>query len=118
MVLDIFICMLIISLLQTLTPYWWWIIIVPFIYGLIKIQSASKGLLVSIISSGLSWLFYCLYYLLFGNNNIIKKVAIMMKLNTPLLIIIIIALITILATGIAEYCGYCMRNLFKKTSIM
>lgn len=100
--------------LQLLTPFWWWIMMVPFLYGIVKARSGWKGFGVGMASAGLLWLFGSLYYWLTGGGTIAQRVAIMMKLGSPLLLIAAITLVAVLAGGFAGNSGYFLRTALRR----
>lgn len=110
MIIGIIICLATIFILQLLTPFWWWIIVIPFIYGVIKSESGLKGFGVGMISTGLLWLFGSLYYFLSGSSLIAKRVSIMMKLGHPLLLILITTLLAFLVGGFSGSSGYFLKR--------
>jgi len=100
--------------LQVLTPFWWWIMIVPFAYGAAAARSGARALSVGFISAGLLWLGSSLYFYFTGSRIIAGRISRMIGLGDPVLVILTTALAAALAAAISGYAGYAVRRLFHK----
>jgi hypothetical protein len=109
----ILICLLAILALQVLTPFWWWIMIVPFAYGAAAARSGGKAFLTGLAAAGILWLGASLYLFLTGSGLIAARMAAMFKLGDSRLLVLATGLVAALAAGLAGYSGYAVRRLFK-----
>ena len=110
----VLICLLTMLGLQLLTPYWWWVMIVPFAYGAAAARSGWKALGTGFSAAGLLWLGSSLYLYLVGSGLIATRMARMFGLRKSWLMIFITGLIAAVAAGVSGYAGYTVRALVKK----
>lgn len=101
-------CALIMLVLHLLTPYWWWVMIVPFAYGAAAAKSGWKAIRTGFFAAGLLWLGGSLYFFLTGSGIIAGRVAKMFGLGGSWLMIPVTALVA------AAFSGYAIRAIFKK----
>ncbi len=106
------ICIITIFILQMLTPFWWWIMVVPFGYFLLKGESAKLSFLKGMLSAGCVWIFSSLYFYTSGSQIIASRMAVMMQLPHAYLVILITTLIAAIAGGVAGLSGFFIRNVF------
>jgi hypothetical protein len=99
--------------LELLTPFWWWIMAVPFVYGATAAPKGGKAFLAGFISAGLLWLGGELYFFLAGSDLIAARVAAMFKVGDARLLMLAAGLVAALAAGLAGYAGYAVKRLFK-----
>ena len=100
--------------LQFLTPFWWWIMIVPFAYGAAAARSGWKAFRTGFFAAGLLWLGSSLYLYLVGSGLIAARMARMFGLGKSWLMVFVTALIAAVAAGVSGYAGYAVRALVKK----
>lgn len=112
--IAVLICLLVMLVLQILTPYWWWIMIVPFAYGATAAKSGGKAMRAGFLSAGLLWLGSSAYFLLTGSGIIAGRVAKMFGLPASWPIVLITALVAGIAAAFSGYAGYAVRCVFKK----
>ena len=110
----VLICLLATLGLQLLTPYWWWVMIVPFAYGAAAARSGWKAFRTGFFAAGLLWLGSSLFLYLTGSGIIATRMARMFGLGRSWLMIAATALVAALAAGLSGYAGYAVRGLFKK----
>jgi hypothetical protein len=108
-------CALVMLVLQVLTPFWWWVMIVPFVYGAAAAKSGWKALRTGLLSAGLLWLGAGLYLFLAGSRIIAERVAKMFGLGQSWLMVLVTALVAAVAAAVSGYAGYAVRALFKRT---
>jgi hypothetical protein len=114
MIVGIIGCILIMFFLQMATPFWWWIMVVPFVYGTALAPTALRGLAVGILSSGLLWTAGALFYFCSGGGIITGRMSAM--ISAPVwLIITAIILIGAVSGGLSALCGYYLRRSFQKS---
>lgn len=100
--------------LQILTGDWWWVMAVPFLYGLTFAGSGWRAIRDGFLSAGLLWLGSALFFYIAGSALIAKRMAGMFGLGFGWLMIIVTALVAGAAAALAGYAGYAVKGLFKK----
>ena len=100
--------------LQILTGDWWWVMAVPFLYGLTFGPSGWRAIRDGFLSAGMFWLGSALFFYIAGSALIAKRMAGMFGLGLGWLMIIVTALVAGLAAAFAGYAGYAVKALFKK----
>lgn len=110
MIRGIVICFVVILILNFLTPFWWWIMVVPCIYGIVRAHSGKKAFFVGMTSAGLVWLLGSLYYILTSAGIIAQRVATMMNIGSPYVLIVATTVIAMLASGCAGTSGYVVKK--------
>ena len=112
--MAVLICLLAMLVLHILTPFWWWLMIVPFAYGAAAAKSGGKALRTGFLSAGLLWLGSSVYFYLTGSGIITARVAKMFGLPASWPMMLITALIAGIAAAFSGYAGYAVRSVFKK----
>jgi hypothetical protein len=110
----VLVCAVIMLVLHLLTPYWWWVMIVPFAYGATA-KSGWKALRTGFLAAGLLWLGGGLYFFLTGSGIVAARMARMFGLVVSWLMIPVTALIAAIVAAFAGTAGYAIRKLFKNT---
>ena len=109
-------CALVMLVLQVLTPFWWWVMIVPFVSGAASARSGWKALRTGLLSAGLLWLGAGIYLFLAGSRIIAERVAKMFGLGQSWPMVLVTALVAAIAAAVSGYAGYAVRALFKRTA--
>ena len=91
--IAVLVCLLVMLGLQVLTPFWWWVMIVPFAYGAAAARSGGKAMRTGFVSAGLLWLGASVYLFLTGSGIITERVAKMFGLRASWPMILITALV-------------------------
>jgi hypothetical protein len=112
--MAIIICFIVLLILHLATPFWWWVMAVPFFYGLGFGRSARRSFGAGAVSAGLLWLGAAAYFHLTGSALIARRLALMMKLGSSWLMVVAAGLLAALAAGIAGLAGYSVRALFRR----
>jgi len=112
--IAVIICLLIMLALQVLTPFWWWVMIVPFAYGAAAARSGAKAFWTGFISAGLLWLGASLYLFLTGSRIIAERMARMVGLGPSWLMVLATTLVAALAAAISAYAGRAVMGLFRQ----
>ncbi|MCX6568009.1 MAG: hypothetical protein NT147_03020, partial [Candidatus Aminicenantes bacterium] len=102
----ILVCLMAMLGLQLLTPYWWWVMIVPFAYGAAAARSGGKAVRTGFFAAGLLWLGSSLFFYLTGSGLIAMRMARMFGLGRSWLMVPVTALVAAVAAGISGYAGY------------
>lgn len=108
----ILVCLAAMLVLEVLTPFWWWIMVVPFACGAVTARSGGKALLAGLAAAGILWLGASLVLFLTGSGLIAARMAAMFKLGDARLLVPATGLVAALAAGLAGYSGYAVRRLF------
>jgi hypothetical protein len=106
------ICLLVILALEFLTPFWWWVMIVPFAYGAAAARSAGRALRTGLFAGGLLWLGAAAYWYLTESRIVAGRVAAMFGLGGSWLLVPITGLVGAVAAGVAGASGFAVRALF------
>lgn len=112
--IAVLICLLIMLVLHVLTPYWWWVMIVPFAYGAGAAKSGGQAMRTGSLAAGLLWLGSSLYFVLTGSGIIAGRVARMFGLPASWPIVLITALVAGVAAAFSGYAGFAVRAVFEK----
>ena len=108
------ICLGFLLVLQLLTPYWWWIMIVPFAYGLSVGRSGWKAARTGLLSAGLLWAGWSTYLYLTGSGKVAGRMAAVLGIGRSWLMILLTAFVAAAAAAVSGYAGFCVKSLFKK----
>jgi hypothetical protein len=103
-------------ILHELTPFWWWILVVPFFNGLFRSRSGFRAFLAGVLSAGLLWFLASLHLYLSHSQIIAIRVNQMFATSTPLMLVIITTLIGMACGGFAGSSGYFLKALWTKGS--
>jgi len=106
---DLIICLVILALLQIFTPFWWWIILVPLVCGVLLAKTGWQAFRTGMLSAGLLWLVWSLYLMFSGSDIITQRIAIMIGVNSRWLLVLMTALIAALSAGFSGSTGYLLR---------
>ncbi len=110
------VCLAIMLMLQLLTPFWWWIMLVPLGFGMWAARSAWHSTAVGMLSAGSLWLGASLSIWLSSGQFIAERVAAMLGaglgLNSVALLFVLTAVVAVVPAGLAGATGYWYRHLF------
>jgi hypothetical protein len=110
----VLICLLAMLGLQLLTLFWWWVMIVPFVYGAAAAKSGGKAFRTGFFAAGLLWLGSSLFLYLTGSGLIATRMALMFGLGASWLMVPVTTLVAAVAAGVSGYAGHAVRALVKK----
>jgi len=105
---------LLMFILQILTPFWWWILVIPFLYGLAFSRSGLRAFMSGMLSAGLLWLLASLHLYLTNSQIIVTRISEMFGIHTPLLLLITATGIGMACGGFSGSSGYFLKALFIK----
>lgn len=105
---------LLMFILHILTPFWWWILVIPFLYGTVFSRSGFRAFLSGMLSAGLLWLLASLHLYLTNSQIIIARISEMFGIRTPLLLLLIVTGIGMACGGFSGSSGYYLKALFIK----
>lgn len=112
--IAILVCLLAMLVLQLITPYWWWVMIIPFSFGAAVATSGWRAIRTGLLSAGLLWLGAGTYFYLTGSHLIATRIARMFGLGKSWPLIAVTAVVAALAAGLSGYAGYATRHVFRK----
>ncbi len=104
--IGIAICFVAMLILQIFTPFWWWILVVPFAGAIFLCDSAKEGFKVGFIAAGLLWLLAGLFFYINGADVIFGRTATLLRMPVSWLLFIFTAVIAGLAGGVGGLGGY------------
>lgn len=107
--IAVLVCLLVILALQVMTPFWWWVMIVPFAHGAAAARSGRKAFWTGFFAAGLLWLGAGLFFLLTGSAIIAGRMAAMFGLGSGWLMVPVTAFVAALAGAFSGYAGYAVR---------
>ncbi|KAA0230129.1 hypothetical protein EDS67_08825 [candidate division KSB1 bacterium] len=113
---GIAICFIVMLILQLATPFWWWIMLVPFLFGMLGATSAWQGARTGMFSAGFLWLSAGLFYWLTASQIITARVAKMLgerfEVESVILVFAVTTMVAALAGGASAATGFWGRELF------
>lgn len=110
----ILLCLVAAMVLQLLTSFWGWIMIVPLAYGASVARSGGKAFVTGSAAAGLLWLGAALTFHLTGSRLIAERMAKMFGLRSSWLMVLAAGLVAALAAGVSGYAGYAVGRVVKK----
>lgn len=105
---------LLMFILHILTPFWWWIMVIPFLYSLAFSRSGFRAFMSGMLSAGFLWLLASLHLYLTNSQVIVARISEMFGIHTPLLLLIITTGIGMACGGFSGSSGYFLKALFIK----
>lgn len=105
-------CLAVILVLELLTPYWWWIMAVPFVCGAGAARSGWRAFRTGLLAAGFLWLGASLWLYLNGSRLIASRMATVIGLGSGVLMVALTGLAGAVAAGLAGYAGYATGALF------
>lgn len=97
--------------LQWLVPQWWWILLVPFAFGLIIRGGVGRAFVIGLSSAGLAWFGFGLLRWLQGGGLVAARIAGLLSLGSPVLVLALTVVFAMLAGGTAAGLGRSLRLL-------
>ena len=108
--IGVVLCLMVMLVLQIATPYWWWIMIVPFGYALMALNSGWQGFRTGLISAGLLWLAAALYAFMISGDIVAGRVSAMLQLGgAGWMAVLVTAIVASLAGGLAGASGAMLK---------
>lgn len=98
--------------LHLLTPFWWWIMLLPFAYGTAAARSGGEAFRTGSLSAGLLWLGAAVLFLLTGADLIAARMASLLGLGASWLMVPATALPAAVAAGVSAAAGFAIRRAF------
>lgn len=108
---GVLICLAAMLVLQIATPYWWWVMVVPFAFGAASQGPRRRAVWTGAVSAGALWTAGAVFFLLTGSRVITARMAVMLKLGSPWLLIAIGGLVAAVAAAVSAWAGHEVRIL-------
>lgn len=99
--IGIIVCFTLMLALHLLTPYWWWVMVVPFVYGLWKSRSAWESARVGMISAGALWLAMSLWQWFNGGQQLALRMSGMLGMSSGAVMVLLTTVVAVIAAGAA-----------------
>jgi hypothetical protein len=113
-VTAVLVCLAAMLLLELVLPFWWWVMIVPFVHGAAAARTPWKAVRTGALSAGLLWLGASLFLYLTESGIAAGRVAGMFGLGSSWPMIAASALVAALAGALSGLAGTCAGALFNK----
>lgn len=108
--IDIAVAIVSIVLLQSMTPFWWWTGVVPFLIGFVRPISGWRAFRMGLVSAGSVWLLASIVLFLTTSHIIAGRVALMFGLGNGWLLVPVTAVAAMVTGGIAGATGQSIRS--------
>jgi hypothetical protein len=105
------ICLPAILVLQLLTHFWWWILVVPFVYGALAARSGWDGFRSGMLGAGGLWFAAAAWQLSTSAQLVSQRVAVMLQAGLPVTVLAVTVLLAMIAGGLAGAAGYSLSAL-------
>ncbi len=109
-------CLIVLTALHVLTPFWWWVMAVPLFFGLTYGRSAWRSARPAALAAGSLWLAAAAYGYFSGGKLVAGRMAGLFGLGPSWLLVPATGLLAALAAGVAGLAGYSLRAVFRKKS--
>jgi hypothetical protein len=103
--------LVLIATLQLLTSAWWWILIVPFVYGFFSKGFVWRTVLLEGAVVALGWMSVALWQWLTVGERIVARIADLMGVPGGWVLVVLTAVVAFLVAGLATYAGLSFRQL-------
>ena len=97
-------------ILLWVAPFWWWVMLVPFVYMSLRGESAWGAAFMGASSAAIVWLAGGLYLRLAGTDGIIPRVQSMVYDEVPFLLLTAAVILAFIAGGVAALAGCLLRD--------
>lgn len=104
---------IVLGVLHLFTPAWWWVMVVPFVFGLAYGRSAWRAARTGALAAGALWLGAAAYFQLAGSALIARRMAGLLGLGSPWVMVAAAGLLAALAAGVSGVAGFSLRALFR-----
>ena len=96
--------------LHVLTPFWWWIAVVPFLYGLVFARKSGRALSGGLLIGAIVWGGGGLYFFLTSGRLIAGRIAAMFGLGAGWLMVLVTGALGALVAALAAFSGHLIRG--------
>jgi len=103
------VCLTAILVLQVTTHFWWWILVVPFVYGALASSSGWDGFRSGMLGAGGLWAVAAAWQLSTSAQRVSQRVAEMLQAGSPGAVLAVTVLVAMIVGGLAGSAGYSLR---------
>jgi len=112
--INIFIPLVIVFILQLVFYSWWWIILVPLVMGFLEKDSAFKASFTTGFGVFLLWFGMAIYQWKMQGEMIVTRIAEVMGAGSGFVLALATGLIGLIVAALAGYAGFSLRKLLIK----
>ena len=105
-------CLICLLVLQWSTPFWWWIAVVPLLFGLCLPGSAWIGFRTGMLGAGVLWLSVSLVLIFTKSARIIQSIPEVIGIGKPVYVLAVTVCAASLTGGFAGLTGALARRVF------
>jgi hypothetical protein len=95
--------------LHILAPFWWWIAVVPFVYGFLFGKKDKNTFWEGFLAGALVWGGAAAFFFFSSGRLIAGRVAMMFRLGKGGIILVLTAVLGGLVAGLASFAGHSLR---------
>ncbi len=106
-----FLCLAAILVLQLTTHFWWWILVVPFVYGALASSSGWEGFRSGMLGAGGLWFVAASWQLTTSAHLVSQRVAEMLRVGSSGTVLAATMLVAMIVGGLAGSAGYSLSAL-------
>lgn len=103
------VCLTVILVLQLTTHLWWWILVVPFVYGALAGSTPWDGARSGMLGAGGLWAVAAVWQLTTSAQLVSRRVAEMLQMGSPGTVLAATVLLAMIVGGVAGGAGYSLR---------
>lgn len=93
-------------------PEWWWIQLLPFVWGLLVFGSGKRAFGFGGLAGASAWAIVAALLWIQHGRYIVPRMAEVLQLHQPLLLFSAMLLVAFVAGGLASLTGYAIRQVF------
>lgn len=112
--INIFIPLVIVFILQLIFYSWWWIILIPLVVGFFEKDSVFKASVSTGVGVFLLWFSMAIYQWRTSGEIIVTRIAEVMGVSSGFVLALATGLIGFVVAAIAGYAGFSLRKLLIK----
>lgn len=112
--INIFVPIVIVFLLQLLLYSWWWIILVPLVLGFLEKDSVFKASIATGFGIFVLWFGMALYQWKYGGEFIVARISEVMGIGSGFVLAFATGLVGFIVALVAGYAGFSLRRLLIK----
>jgi hypothetical protein len=110
------ICLPVILLLQWATSFWWWILVVPAVYGVVAALSGWDAFRSGMLGAGGLWLIAAGWQIATASRLVTERIAEMLGVGSPWTVLAATVLLAMIAGGLAGATGYSLRAVLRPSA--
>lgn len=111
--MELLALLILLLIIQWISPFWWWVLVIPLLFGVIRARRGVNAFWVPAIAAGLSWLLPSLYYWQTSGAFIAPRMAAMLQVGHPVYLVLIAGIVGFIGGGVAGFAGFSIRQLYR-----